>query len=141
VIPTGIEGELAVGEDVSPALRRIEVGEANRRDALQTDQPGCFDPAMSGDDLVIIADQHGIGEAELPMLSAIWRICFLEWVRAFLAQGRRHVTATGSMAMGCIFSQRPNRRGSMGPVLLRTYYSPSTRGCLISAFPITTVHL
>lgn len=64
-IPAGVQDELVVGEDVSPALRRIEVGEANRRDALQAYELGCLDPAMSGDDLVIIADQHRIGEAEL----------------------------------------------------------------------------
>jgi hypothetical protein len=64
-IPAVVQDELVVGEDVSPALRRIEVREANRRDALQAYELGCLDPAMSGDDLVIIADQHRIGEAEL----------------------------------------------------------------------------
>jgi hypothetical protein len=38
------------------------MGQANRRDALQADELGCLDPAMSGDDLVIIAYQHRIPE-------------------------------------------------------------------------------
>jgi hypothetical protein len=65
-IPAGIQRKLVVGEDVSPALRRIQVGQANRRDGLQADELGCLHPAMSGDDLVIITDQDRIGEAELP---------------------------------------------------------------------------
>jgi hypothetical protein len=34
------------------------------------------------------------------MLSAICRICFLEWVRAFFAEGRRRATAIAAMAIG-----------------------------------------
>jgi hypothetical protein len=52
-----VETELLVqGDNVSPALRRIEMGEADRRDALQADELGCLDPAMPVDDRVIIAD-------------------------------------------------------------------------------------
>ena len=74
---------VVVGENVGPALGRIEVGQAKRRDALQPDQLRCFDSAVISDDLVIIADQDRIGEAELPDAAAICRICFLEWVREF----------------------------------------------------------
>ena len=82
-VPAGVQGQLVVGDDIGPALRRIEVGQAKRRNALHPEKLGGFDPAMPGDDLVVIADQDRIGEAELRMLSAICRICFLEWVRAF----------------------------------------------------------
>ena len=64
-IPAGVQASLLSAMHVSSALRRIEVGQPNRRDALQAHEPGCLDSAMAGDDLVIIADQHRIGEAEL----------------------------------------------------------------------------
>jgi hypothetical protein len=63
-VPTGIEGQLVVGDDVGSALRRIEVGQAQRRNALHSQQLGGFHSAMPGDDLAVIADQHRIGEAE-----------------------------------------------------------------------------
>ena len=63
-VPPGIEGKLVVGDDIGPPLRRIKVGEAQRRDALHPEQLGGFHPAVPGDDLVVIADQHRIREAE-----------------------------------------------------------------------------
>jgi hypothetical protein len=58
---------------------------------------------VAGDDLVIIADQDGICEAEFWMLSAICRIGFLEWVRAFRLYGRSPaigIAATAIDSMG-----------------------------------------
>ena len=82
-VPAGVQRQLVVGDHVGPALRGVEVGQAQRRHLLQPQQLGGLDPAVAGDDLVLVADQHRVGEAEASMLSAICRICFLEWVRAF----------------------------------------------------------
>jgi hypothetical protein len=63
-VPAGIEGQLVVGQHIGPALGRIEVGQAQRRNTLHAQQLCGFHPAVAGDDLVIIADQDRIGEAE-----------------------------------------------------------------------------
>ena len=42
------------------------MGKAKRGDALHAKELGGFHPAMSGDDLVIVADQDRVGEAEFP---------------------------------------------------------------------------
>ena len=41
------------------------MGQAKRRNALHPEKLGSLDPAMPGDDLVVIADQDRVGEAEL----------------------------------------------------------------------------
>ena len=84
-VPAGVQRELVVGDHVGPALRRAQVGQPERRHALQAEQLGGLDPAVTGDDLVLIADQDRVGEAEALDASAICLICFLEWVRALRA--------------------------------------------------------
>ena len=64
LIPAGIERQLVVGQHIGPPLRRIEMGQAQRRHAVHAEQLGGLDPAMAGDDLAVVADQHRIGEAE-----------------------------------------------------------------------------
>jgi hypothetical protein len=49
----------------------------------------------------------GLVKPNSRMLSAICRICFLEWVRAFLAQGRRRATAIASMTVGSMWILLP----------------------------------
>jgi hypothetical protein len=44
------------------------------------------------------------------MLSAICRICFLEWVRAFLEYGRNFATCISSMTMARMFFFLPMKR-------------------------------
>ena len=63
-VPAGVEGQLVVGQHIGSALRRIEVGEAQRRNALNPKQLGGLHPAVPGDDLGVIADEDRIGEAE-----------------------------------------------------------------------------
>src|SRR5438445_200345 len=99
-VPAGVQGKLVVGDDIGPALSRIEVGQAKRRNALHPEMLGSFDAAVPGDDLVIITDQDWVGEAELSDAVGICRICFLEWVRAFPVYGRRRATPIDTTEMG-----------------------------------------
>jgi hypothetical protein len=46
----------------------------------------------------------GLVKPNRSMLAAICRSCFLEWVRAFRAYGRRLATGIASMVLCCIFS-------------------------------------
>jgi len=54
-------------------------------DALQACELGGLDPAMAGDDLVIISDQHRLVKPNFRMLLVICRMCFSAMVRALLA--------------------------------------------------------
>jgi hypothetical protein len=45
-------------------LGRIEVRQAQRRHGGKPEELSCLDPAVPGDDLVVMADQDRVGEAE-----------------------------------------------------------------------------
>jgi hypothetical protein len=64
-VPAGVEGELVVRQDICPALSRIEMRQAKRGDAFHAEELGGFDPPMSGNNLVVVADEDRIGEPEL----------------------------------------------------------------------------
>jgi hypothetical protein len=64
VIPTGIERQFVVGNHVGFALSRVEVRQAHRRNALHLKQLRGLNPPMSRDDLVVVAHQYRIREAE-----------------------------------------------------------------------------
>jgi len=63
-IPASAEGELVVGKRVGPAFRRIEARQAKRRHVFEAEKLGGLQPAMAGDDFVIVVDEDRIGEAE-----------------------------------------------------------------------------
>jgi hypothetical protein len=63
-IPPGIEGELVVGDDVSPFLRLAEMLDPNGRHHLQAQSARRFDAAVAGDDHVRLIDEDRVGEAE-----------------------------------------------------------------------------
>jgi hypothetical protein len=63
-IPPGIESQLVVGQHIGSALGGIEVGQAHGRHVLPANKLGGLHPAVSGNDLIVIADQNRIGEAE-----------------------------------------------------------------------------
>jgi hypothetical protein len=66
LVPPGIEGELVIGQYIGPPLRHIEMGETQRRDALQPKKFCGLDTAVAGDDLAVLPDQHRVGEPEPP---------------------------------------------------------------------------
>ena len=55
-VPSGIERELVVGEDVGAALRGVEVRQPQRRDAAEP-QLRRLQAPMTRDDLAVVADQ------------------------------------------------------------------------------------
>jgi hypothetical protein len=63
-IPAGVLGELVVRDDVGPALSRAEVGQTKGWNALDSEELCGFDPAVTGDDLIVVADQHRVREPE-----------------------------------------------------------------------------
>jgi hypothetical protein len=64
LVPTGVEGELVVGQYIGPTLGRIEMRQRHRGYRLHAQQPGSCHTAMARDDLVLIADEDRAGEPE-----------------------------------------------------------------------------
>jgi hypothetical protein len=65
-VPSGVEGELVVGQHIGAPLSRAQMSQAHRRDAVQAEQLCGLDPAVAGNDLAVLSDQNWIGEAEPP---------------------------------------------------------------------------
>jgi hypothetical protein len=63
-VPPGIQCQLVVRQHVGPSLCGIEMGQAHRGDALESQELGCLHSSVPGDDPVLVADQHRVGEAE-----------------------------------------------------------------------------
>ena len=63
-VPAGVLRKLVVGDHIGAALRLGQVRQPERRDALNPEELCCLDPAMAGDDLVLIADEDRVGETE-----------------------------------------------------------------------------
>ena len=64
--PTADFGEAVVGEDVGSALRVGEVAEADAGDGLEGEGLSGEDATVTGDDAVVLVDEDGVVEAELP---------------------------------------------------------------------------
>jgi hypothetical protein len=56
-----VQCELVIGDDIGPALSRIEVRQPKRWNALHPEELGSFDAAVPGDDLIVITDQDRVG--------------------------------------------------------------------------------
>src|SRR5215207_7579436 len=54
-IPAGVLRKLVVGDDIGPSLGLVEMRQPERRDAFHAEELRCLDPAMTGNDLVLIA--------------------------------------------------------------------------------------
>jgi hypothetical protein len=63
-VPACVQRQLVIGNDVGAALSRVEVRQTTGRDALHAKELGGCDTPVPGDDLVVVADQNRIGEAE-----------------------------------------------------------------------------
>jgi hypothetical protein len=63
-VPARIKRELVIGDDVGPLLRLGHRGEADGGDVHLSQQLGRFASAMTGDDRIVIVDQHRIREPE-----------------------------------------------------------------------------
>src|SRR5215207_3235143 len=63
-IPAGVLRKLVVSDHIRPPLGVIEVRQPERRDAFDAKELRCLDPAMTGNDLVLIADEDRIRETE-----------------------------------------------------------------------------
>jgi len=63
-IPAGIQRELVVRDHVGSALCLAEMRQADRWDPLEPQELRRFDPPMAGDDLMLVANEDGIGEAK-----------------------------------------------------------------------------
>src|SRR3990167_3497976 len=63
-IPAGIHGYPVVGEDQLPALHLGQAAKDDHRDLLKSQLPRRRQTPMTGDDVPILADENGIGEAE-----------------------------------------------------------------------------
>jgi hypothetical protein len=64
LVPAGVQGQLVVGQHICATLGWGEMGQAHNRHLVDAGQPCPLDPAMAGDDFVVVAYQYGIGEAE-----------------------------------------------------------------------------
>jgi hypothetical protein len=81
-IPTGIQRQLVVRENIGAAVCIAEMRQPNGRNFAMPEQPGRLETAMPGNYRAVIGYGMGLVKPNRPMLSAIWRICFLECVRA-----------------------------------------------------------
>ena len=61
--------------------------EANRRHLGHAEQLGGLDAAVAGDDDAVVINEDGLLKPNAAMLSAIWRICRRECVRALRGLG------------------------------------------------------
>ena len=65
LVPAGVLGDAVVGDHQRPALRVGEVVEDDRRDLRHPEPLRRQEPAVSGDDDAVAADQDRVGEPEL----------------------------------------------------------------------------
>jgi hypothetical protein len=63
-IPARIEGEIIVGKDVGFRLRLAHLRQSDGGNALHSEQHCSFHSPVPGEDLVVLADQNGVGEPE-----------------------------------------------------------------------------
>jgi hypothetical protein len=56
--------QFVVGQNIGAALGLAQMGKPEHRDALDLEELGGLDPAVTGDDLAVVADQHRICEAK-----------------------------------------------------------------------------
>ena len=63
-VPAGVERELVVGQHIGASLLGAEMRQPQRRHGRNAEFLGCHHPAVAGDDLALVADQHRVGEAE-----------------------------------------------------------------------------
>ena len=103
-IPAGVLRKLVVGDHIGAALRLGQVRQPERQDALNPEELCCLDPAMAGDDLVLIADEDRVGETEALDASGDLLDLLLGVGASVFGVGRKFPTLMGSMAMcGMIF--------------------------------------
>ena len=65
-VPTGILGELVVGENVAALLRLGHIVDANGRDLSEAKQHRGLEPAMARNDDAVAIDEDRVGPAECP---------------------------------------------------------------------------
>ena len=59
VVPTGVEGQLVVGNDIGADLLGRQIVDPNGWDLVDAKQPGCLDAAVTGDDRVVAIEEDG----------------------------------------------------------------------------------
>ena len=124
-IPARLLSEPVVGDHVSPLLFLAHVREANGRHLGHAEQLCCLDAAVTGDDHVSSSMRTGLLKPNAAMLSAIWRICRREWVRALRGLGfssERERTTTLRSSSG----RRP-RMIEQGHSLVEQEFGPPNR--------------
>ena len=65
LVPSGLLGELVVGQNVGALFRLAQMREPAGGHRIDTEQLGGFHAAMAGDDLLRVIDQDRIAQAEL----------------------------------------------------------------------------
>ena len=63
-VPAGIFGQTIIGDHVSPNFGFAHRRQTHRRNLVEANGFGSFDPAVPGDDPVGVIDQHGVGKAK-----------------------------------------------------------------------------
>ena len=63
-VPAGVERQLVVSDDVSAPLSVREMRQFDCRHGLPAQRAGGLHPAMAGNDLAVLGDQHRVGESK-----------------------------------------------------------------------------